>query len=468
MSIAVGSNGRPMVGTRDMAIAQLRAGRSRALRDLAAFVRIPSVSADAAHAEDVRRCTRWLSSRLDRIGMDRVRICAGKRQPLVLAEWRRGPGRPTVLLYAHFDVQPPGSAAEWTSPPFEPTVRGSYLHGRGASDDKGQLLAHLAAIDACLRVGPLPVNVLALFDGEEEIGSPGLPAFLENNRRALHADVALVSDTRMLGPTRPAITYSLRGNVSMTIRASGPRRDLHSGSFGGAVPNPARGLAAVLARLHHADGGIAVTGMYDSVRTLKPAERARMRAEGPSDVTVLRDAGIGVGWGEPGFTSFERTTIRPSLTIERLVAGSPGKAVIPASADARVSVRLVPDQEPQEIEHLLACYVTSVGARVAPGVRFEVRTVARTSPVVVDRSHQGVAAAARAYRTAFGRAPAFLRSGGSIPAVAALREQLGVETVLMGFALPSDGTHGPNERFHIPTFFRAMEASVHVLHNLAH
>ncbi len=430
---------------------------ARALAELKQFIRFPSVSAQARHAGDVRRCGEWLAAHLKTIGMHGVKLIATPRHPIVYAEWKGAPGRPTVLIYGHYDVQPPEPLKEWTTTPFTPTVRGSCLYGRGATDDKGQLFCHVKALESCLRTqGTLPVNVLCLFEGEEEIGSPNLKPFLERHRRALAADGAVMSDTRMLGPHQPALTYSLRGGLSVELTISGPRQDLHSGTFGGAIHNPAQALCEIVAGLHDSQGRIAIPGFYGRVRLPGADERAAMKKAGPPDAKILAHAGAGRGWGEPGWSLQERTTVRPSLAVTGLTGGYQGegsKAVIPARATAKLNFRLVPDQDPREIDLLVHRHIARA---TPPTVRSRLITQARARPAVLDRGHPVMRAAARAYRYGFGVEPVFLRSGGSIPVVNMFQEVLGVETALMGFALPDSRIHAPDERLHLPTFERGI------------
>lgn len=450
------------------ATAYARAHRSRFLEELKRLVRFPSVSAQTKHAADVRRCAEWLAGHLKGIGMEGVRVIATPRHPIVYADWKKAAGLPTVLIYGHYDVQPPDPLKEWKTPPFEPTVRGEHLYGRGACDDKGQLFAHVKALEASLKTaGRLPLNVKVLFEGEEEVGSPNLKAFLQRNAKPLAADAAVMSDTRMLGPKQPALTYSLRGGLGMEIEVTGPKTDLHSGTFGGAVHNPLQALCGILARLHDKDGRIAIPGFYDRVRSLDPRERSYMTTVGPSDAKILADAGAERPWGERGFTLYERTTVRPSLSICGLTGGYQGegsKAVIPARASAKLNFRLVPDQDPREIETLVRrCLVRLT----PPTVCSRVVTHLGARPAEIDRRHPAVRAAALAYRRGFGSAPVFLRSGGTIPVVNLFQEILGIPTALMGFALPDDRIHAPNERFHLPNFERGIAACLAFLEEMS-
>jgi acetylornithine deacetylase/succinyl-diaminopimelate desuccinylase-like protein len=445
-----------------------RNNRRRFLSELKEFVRIPSVSAQPERAGDVKRCAEWLANHLRRLGLERARVVETARHPIVYAEWLRAPGRPTVLVYGHYDVQPPEPFDEWRTPPFEPTLRGENLYGRGACDDKGQLFAHVKAIESYMRTrGHLPVNVKCVFEGEEEIGSPNLKPFVSRHARKLAADVVVVSDTRMLGPGRPAITYGLRGSLSLEIEVAGAPHDLHSGNFGGAIHNPAQALCRVISSLQDRDGRVLVPGFYERVRRWPAREREYMARVGPTDSEILRNAGVGRGWGERGFTLYERTTVRPSLGVTGMAGGyqgQGGKSIVPARVSAKIDVRLVPDQRPEEIERLVREHV----CRLAPrGLKVSVRTFFRTKPALVDRTHPAMRAASAAYRRGFGVSPVFVRSGGSIPVVNEFQEALGAPVVLMGFALPDDRIHAPNEKFHLPNFFKGVETCAWFLREAA-
>ena len=433
------------------------------------FVRFPSVSGQPKHASDIRRCSAWLGNHLKRIGLERVKVVPTRQHPVVYGEWLHAPFRPTVLIYGHYDVQPPEPVTEWTSPPFNPTVRGNNLYGRGASDDKGQLLTHIKAIEGYLRpMGRLPINVKCLFEGEEEIGSPHLMGFIRRNRRALAADVAVISDSPMLGINRPSLTYSVRGQLGLELELRGPGRDLHSGNFGGAVHDPLQALCELVAQLHDRNGRVTIPGFYSRVRRCSETERGYMRRNGPTDEQILRDAETETGWGEHGYSLYERVAVRPSLTINGISGGyegTGGKGVIPSRALAKLSFRLVPDQEPREIEALFRQHL----ARITPHtVRSIVRTNQSASPAVVGRRHLTLRSAAVAYRNAFGRTPVFTRAGGSMPVVSMLQSELAIPTVLMGFGLPDDRVHAPNEKFHLPNFYKGIETSIWFLWEISH
>jgi len=445
----------------NIAISYSRAERPRILEELKDFIRFPSVSAQSRHAGDVRRCADWLATHLRRVGLKQTAVTPTQRHPIVYAESRQIAERPTVLVYGHYDVQPPDPLGEWRSPPFHPVVRGANLYGRGACDDEGQLFTHVKAIEAYLETsGSLPVNVKCLFEGEEEIGSPNLPEFLAGNRHKLRADVAVMSDMPIVAPNQPAVTYAMRGALSVELEVQGPKRDLHSGIFGGAVHNPLQALCELLASLHDRNGRIAIPGFYDSVRDWSERERAYMAAVGPDDAKILRNAGASTSWGELGYSAYERTTIRPALAVNGIVGGYQGegaKAVIPRRAVAKLNFRLVPDQTAEEIERLFRTHV----ARITPStVRATVRALVAANPALVDRSHPVIRAAVLAYHRSFGAEPVFLRSGGTIPVVNMLQEALDVPVVLMGFALPDDRMHAPNEKFHLPNFFNGIKTSI--------
>jgi acetylornithine deacetylase/succinyl-diaminopimelate desuccinylase-like protein len=446
------------------ALAYAHGNGQRFEAELGAFIRFASVSAQPRHAGDIARCAVWLADHLTGLGLERVNVIRTPRHPIVFASWRSAPGAPTILFYGHYDVQPAEPLEEWRSPPFEPIVRGEDIYGRGASDNKGQMFVHVKAIESFLKTASaLPVNVICLFEGEEEIGSPNLASFLAANRSTLKAECAVVSDMQIPGPDRPAITYALRGGLSVELETQGARRELHSGVFGGAVYNPLQALCEIIARLHKGHGRIAIPGFYDQVRQWDLRERAYMADVGPSDAQILRDAGATREWGESGYSLYERTTIRPALTVSGIVGGYHGsgvKGAIPARAVAKLNFRLAPDQDPPEIARLFREYV----AQIAPvGVQTRVRTLMLARPALVDRTHRAVATAARAYREAFGAPTIFLRNGGTIPVVNLFHDTLEIPVVLMGFGLRDDRIHAPNEKFHLPNFHKGVETSIRFL-----
>jgi acetylornithine deacetylase/succinyl-diaminopimelate desuccinylase-like protein len=451
-----------------LALAYARAHRREFLSQLKEFARIPTVSAQPEHRADIRACAEWLAAHLGRIGLDTVRIIPTAGNPLVYASHAADPARPTLLIYGHYDVQPPDPLAEWHSPPFTPTLRGADLFGRGVCDDKGQLFTHVKALESYLAAaGALPVNVKCLFEGEEEIGSKHLFPFVARHPRMLAADAAVMSDTRMLGPGRPAISYAERGALYLELSVRGAHQDLHSGNFGGAVHNPLQALCEIIAQLHDSNRRVAIPGFYDRVCTYFDDERAQMARAAPTDEEILADARARRPWGERGHTLYERITLRPALTVNGITGGYQGpgsKGIIPARVTAKLSLRLVPRQDPLEVEQLVRKHIAAL---TPPTVRSSIRTLSSAAPAVVDPRHPAMRAAARAYRKGFGAAPVFIRSGGTIPILDALQKDLGIPTVLMGFALPDDRMHAPNEKFHIPNLFRGIDTSIWFMAELA-
>lgn len=447
------------------ALAYARRHRARFVDELKRLVRFPTISSNPENSRDLSACARWLAVHLRTIGLRDVRIVPTRHHPIVYASWRGAAGAPTLLVYGHYDVQPAEPVAEWRVPPFQPMIRGHRLFGRGASDDKGQLFTHLKAIESWLRTaGRLPVNVKCIFEGDEERGSPDLESFVARNSAALRACGALISDTRMIAPNRPTIGYAERGNVRFQLEVCGAARELHSGNFGGAVPNPLEGLATILASLHDRDGRIGVRDFYNQVRDWRASERAYMKRAGPSDTRILRDAGaagsISKSWGEPGFTLYERITIRPALTVNSISGGYSGpgiKSVIPSRAAAKFSIRTVPDQTAAAVEEAIRKHIRQV---TPEGLTSQLRVLGATDPVVVDRNHPLLRAASLACEKGFGATPVFLRSGGSIGGASVFSKVLGIPSMLMGFALPEDNVHAPNESFDLCNFFRGIETSI--------
>ncbi|MET7476261.1 M20/M25/M40 family metallo-hydrolase [Streptomyces sp. NPDC005648] len=443
-------------GTRvDAALQHARTRRPHTLALLRDLLRHPTVSSSPAHRPDLRRCAALLAAHLHRTGLDAVTVRPGRVAPVVTAQWLRRPGAPVVLVYGHYDVQPAGPRTAWVTDPFRPAVLGGHVHARGASDDKGQLVAQLAAVEAWSATGGPPVNLRIVLDGEEEIGSPTLRYDLRRDPAHLRADLAVVSDTRMRDPHTPVLVTGLRGSLAVRLDVTGPATDLHAGAYGGAVAEPAQVLAALLASLRRPDGRIAVDGFHDDVRPPSAATRARLARDGPTDRRLLAEARLSRGHGEPGYSAFERTTVRPAVVVTALRAAA--RAAIPHRATAELGIRLVPDQHPAAVLEALRAHLAR---RVPRGVRARLTLLASCPPYRLDHRAPGVAAVGRATAPVFGRAPLLLPSGGSIPFVADLAALTGTQTLLLGFGLPGDRIHAPNERFALTRLHRGTETCV--------
>lgn len=440
----------------------------RFVSELREFARFPSISAQPDHAQHVRACGEWLASHLRHIGIRNVNLVRTPRHPIVVARHIVSRTAPTLLIYGHYDVQPVDPPAAWRVPPFSATIRDGYLFGRGVSDDKGQLFAHVKALESWLRNQQQPpVNIQCVFEGEEEIGSPNLLPFLDGHRESLRADAVVISDMAIPSPDQPAITCALRGALTFELQVTGPPLDLHSGQFGGAVLDPGQALCEIIATLHHRDGQIAIANFYDTVRDWSAATRSYMRKYGPSESEVQRRAGTKKLWGESGRSAYERLTVRPSLTVSGILSGynGPGfKGVIPSHATAKLGFRLVPDQDPGTVERLFREHIRAVSP---PQVQVTVRRLSAARPVVLDPRTPPMQAAALAYRQVFGKTPQLLRSGGTVPVVEYFARAWRVPVVLMGFALPDDRAHGPNERFYLRNFRRGIATSILFMHHLA-
>jgi acetylornithine deacetylase/succinyl-diaminopimelate desuccinylase-like protein len=446
----------------------LTATRGDRLESLQAFLRIPSISALPEHAADVRRAAEWLAATLRDAGLEHVDVAETGGHPVVIADWLRAPGAPTVLVYGHYDVQPVDPLDLWTSPPFDPVIDGERILARGSADDKGQVHAHAMAAGALLRTrGELPVNVRYVFEGEEESSSVHLDAWLTANRDRLAADVALISDTGFFEGNLPAITVSLRGLTYAQIDVELAPVDLHSGGYGGAVHNPAVALAQIIAALKGPDGRIRIPGFYDEVMALTEEERAAMDSL-PFDEAAYR-ASVGVPdlVGEVGYSTLERRSTRPTLDVNGIWGGFQGegsKTIIPAHAHAKVSCRLVPNQEPETIFGRLRDFVEEIAP---PGVRVTVRYLGGGRPTRTPIDHPMTQAAARALESTFGRPPLYIREGGSIPVAASFESILGLPVVLLGFTQPYENAHAPNEWLDLGNYEGAIRAIVATFDEMA-
>lgn len=446
-------------------LARIERDKTSYLDELKDYLRIPSVSTDPAYREDVERCAAFVAERMREAGLD-AELIATDGYPLVYGEWLGAPGKPTLLFYGHYDVQPVDPIELWRNDPFEPTEEGDELVARGATDDKGQSFAQLKAVAAVLAErGELPVNVKFIVEGEEESGGEAIDHFVRSDKgERLAADAVVVSDSSMFGPGQPSLLYGLKGLQYMQIKVVGPNRDLHSGTFGGAVANPANALAHIIAQLRDArTGKILIPGFYDKVRDLEDWER-RDWANLPHDEEAYKaELGLEETFGEEGYTTLERAWARPTCDVNGMWSGYQGegaKTVLPGEAGAKVSMRLVPDQEPQEIARLFTEYVESI---VPPGVRVEVTDVHGGGPVLVDIDGPLAEAALAAQEDVWGKTPFKIREGGSIPIVGTFSEVLGIPILLVGMGLPDDRLHSPNEKFNISHFYNGIRTIVRLL-----
>ncbi|MBN2471115.1 MAG: dipeptidase [Anaerolineae bacterium] len=442
--------------------------QQRFLDELKTLLAIPSISTLASHKDDIRRAAEWLTGQFSDLGFE-TELYETDGHPIVFARWlHAGENAPTVLVYGHYDVQPVEPLSEWRTPPFEPTVVDDKLYARGAADDKGQVFAHLKAVEALLRTqGELPVNVKFIIEGEEENGSTHLHPFIESHVDLLAADVVLVSDTHSRSLEQPTIVYALRGMSYMEIEVFGADHDLHSGTYGGVVHNPAQALCEIIAQLHDTNGTITVPGFYDRVRALGEEEREELRKLPYTETELQHETGAGAAWGEAEYDLHERTGARPTLEVNGLISGWTGegaKTVLPARALAKVSCRLVADQDPVEIYELVKAHIARL---TPPTVRSEVRLLHYGSAVIVDRHSPVMQAAIDAYQEGWGYAPVFTREGGSIPIVADFQAHLGAPIVLMGFGLPDDGLHAPNEKFTLECLWRGIATSISFFQKVA-
>ncbi|MBA2662284.1 MAG: dipeptidase [Bradymonadaceae bacterium] len=445
----------------------VEANRERFVEELKEFLRIPSVSTDPVNAGEVRRCAEWLASHLRGIGLETVEVHATPGHPIVYAEYMGAVGKPTLLLYGHYDVQPPDPLELWLTPPFEPDVRDNKIFARGATDDKGQLFAHIKGIETLLALtGELPVNIKLLIEGEEEVGSKNLDAWIEANKERLASEAVIISDSPMFAPGLPSITYGLRGLAYLEMTVRGPGHDLHSGLYGGGVPNPINELGRIIAKLHDEDGRIAVPGFYDAVRELESDEREAFARLPFTEEGFIAETGVVGLTGETGFTTLERIWARPTLDFNGIWGGFTGagaKTVLPSTASAKFSCRLVADQNPDKIAALVRDYVRSIAPEY---VEISVELHHGGSPVITERDSRAVQAALRALKKSWDVDPVFVRGGGSIPVVATFSEVLGVPTVLVGFGLDDDRLHSPNEKFNLENFYAGITTSAFLWNEL--
>lgn len=446
----------------------INTNRDRYVEELKSYLAIPSISALPQHAGDVRRCAEWTSSEMQRIGMEGVQLIDTPGNPVVYGDWLHAEGAPTILFYGHYDVQPVDPVDQWITPPFEATVRDGEIYARGAADDKGQVFMHFKAIEAHLnKGGRLPVNMKVILEGEEEVGSANLDNFVRSHKSKLGADVLVISDSPMFDRGIPSICYGLRGIAYFQIDLRGTSTDLHSGSFGGAVANPAFVLSQILSQMKDRSGRIKVEGFYDDVRPLSEEERAEFRKLPFNETRYRKELGAPKLFGETGYTTLERVWARPTFEVNGLLAGFTGegsKTVIPATAMAKVSMRLVPNQDPEKIATLFEAYVHKVAPKT---VEVKVTRMQGGKPWMTSFDNPYVQAAARAVERGFGHRPVFNREGGSIPVVATFQEELGLPTVLFGIGLPDENAHAPNEKLDLSNFHNGIIASAYFYDEVA-
>lgn len=437
------------------------------MEQLFAFLRFPSVSAKSEHKPDMTACAKWVTDHLRNLGFQ-AQVHETPGHPIVYAEMITDKALPTVLYYGHYDVQPVEPLNLWKSEPFAPVIRDEQIFARGATDDKGQVFAHIKGLEAILKTdGKLPINVKFVIEGEEEISSTNLPKWLKANKKMLAADVVVVSDSSQFSKTLPAVTYGLRGIAAMELFVYGPNRDLHSGSFGGAVPNPATILCQMIAQMHDKNGKIAVPGFYKDVKQPSKWERAQFKKLPFVESAYKKMVGVPSLHGEKGWNAYERTWVRPTFEINGITSGYQGegsKTIIPSWASCKITCRLVPAQDPNDIMKKIEAYVKKIAPK---SVRTELRKYGGAKAVVVPTDGPWLEAAGRALKAGFGKAPVFIREGGSIPVVGDFKEILGIDTLLLGFGQNDDNTHSPNERFRVVDFERGCRTAAMLPFELA-
>ncbi len=447
----------------DKALDYAERNKDRFLDELKEFLRIPSVGTIPNNETDTIAAANWLADSMTSAGLENVQLFTTSGMPLVYGDWlRAGADKPTIIIYGHYDVQPADPIDEWNTPPYEPTIVDQYLHCRGAADDKGQLFIHVKSIESYLKgAGSLPVNIKCLIEGEEEAGGEGIEEFIVENRSFMAADAIAISDSAMISKEQPAIVSGIRGICYAYLDVFGPMRDLHSGSLGGVVDNPINALGHIISKLKNEDGLILIPGFYDKVRDLNQAERAAQAVNPINEREILAVSGAPQIWGETDYPIAERLGTRPTLDVHGVIGGFTGegtKTIIPAHVHAKISMRLVPDQEAREIYELFEEYIHQIAP---PSVRVELSLAHNSEPSLLNAGGKAAIAAAAAYEQVFGRKPLFIREGGSIPVVAVFQEHLGIDSVMMGFGLPDDRIHAPNERFFLPNFYRGISTAIY-------
>ncbi len=449
----------------ESALRYAQENRTRFQDELIEFLKIPSISTLSEHKKDMGDAANWVAAQLDDFGFENIKVFPTEKHPVVYGEHlAAGEGAPTVLFYGHYDVQPVDPLDEWESDPFTPEVRGEDIYARGASDMKGQVAAHLKAVESMVKTSGLPINLKYMIEGEEEIGSPNLEKFLDDNKELLGCDFCLNGDSGILAPDIPSLTYSLRGLAYFEIRLQGAKSDLHSGIFGGAIDNPANVLARLIAGMKDEKGRIQLPGFYDNVRPLTEEDRAATQSM--PDEWWLEQTGARATFGEEGYTSSERAAARPTLDVNGILSGFTGegpKTVLPARAMAKISTRLVPDQRPEDVEASMRSYLEE---HVPPTMTWELEMISECLPGIVERDSPLVIAAKNSLKAVWDVEPVFVRQGGSVPVVGSIKNLLGVDSLIMGFGLPDDNLHAPNEKFHLPNYFRGIETFIRFSYEL--
>lgn len=455
-----------MSDQRTKALDYAHKNRQLFLTELTKLVSIPSVSTNPENKSDMQDTAEIIAAKLNGLGIENVKVMPTSGHPVVYGEWLKAKDAPIVLIYGHYDVQPSEPNELWHSGPFEPTIRGEYLYGRGASDMKGQVIAAVSAVESImLTAGTLPINMKFLIEGEEEIGSPNLTSFIEHNKELLASDFALNPDAGMIAPDVPTIVYGLRGLAYFELRVYGPASDLHSGLFGGVVHNPAQVLCELIAGMHDGQGRVTLPGFYDSVQPITDQERGEM-ARLPLDEAYYRQqTGVSTTWGEQGYSPAERVGARPTLEVNGLLSGFTGqgsKTVLPSYAMAKISMRLVPNQDPLEVQQQLRRYLEENAPET---IRWELSVMAGGPASMSDPNHPATQALAKALEQVWGIRPMYKREGGSVPVVGDMQKILGIESVLTGFGLPDDNIHAPNEKLHLPTWYKGIDALINFFFN---
>jgi len=449
-------------------IGYIKNNKQNYIEELKEFLRIPSISTLAENKDDVARCAQFVSDNLKKIGLSRVEIFKTEGHPLIYGEWLGAPGKPTILIYGHYDVQPVDPVELWNSPPFEPTLKNGKIFARGATDDKGQVFMHFKSIEAYFKnEGSLPVNVKFIIEGEEEVGSESLNVFLKNNSDLLKCDTVLISDSSLYGPGIPTLTYGLRGISYLEVEMIGPNHDLHSGSFGGAVANPINKMAQLISKLQDKNGKVTIPGFYDDVVKLTKKEKENFKALKFSDKKFAKEFGVDELDGEKGFSTLERLWVRPTFDCNGIIGGFTGKGaktIIPSKVIAKISMRLVPNQDPNKIAKLFERYIRKI---VPKSVKIKITNLHGGYPSLTSIDNPANIAASKAMAKAFSKKTVFMREGGSIPIVTEFSKKLKVPVVLMGLGLNTENLHSPNEHFDLNHFELGIISSAYFMKEFA-